>query len=68
MTAYHTFYEVNSATPIAIIETGFLNLDFKLLTEEPQKVAQGVIDGVICYVKSEPVALPTGVPTVTAAP
>jgi N-acetylmuramoyl-L-alanine amidase len=58
MTSYHTFYEVNSATPIAIIETGFLNLDFKLLTEQPQKVAQGVIDGIICYVKGEPVAAP----------
>jgi N-acetylmuramoyl-L-alanine amidase len=68
MTSYHTFYEVNSATPIAIIETGFLNLDFKLLTEQPQRVAQGVIDGIICYVKSEPVAVPTGVPTVTSAP
>lgn len=62
MTSYHTFYEVNSATPIAIIETGFLNLDFKLLTEQPQKVAQGVIDGIICYVRAEPVAAPTSVP------
>ncbi len=68
MTSYHTFYEVNSSTPIAIIETGFLNLDYKLLTEEPQKVAQGVIDGVVCYVKSEPVALPTSVPTLAPAP
>lgn len=58
MTSYHTFYEVNAATPIAIIETGFLNLDFKLLTEQPQRVAQGVIDGIICYVKGEPVAAP----------
>ena len=68
MTSYHTFYEVNSGTPIAIIETGFLNLDFKLLTEEPQKVAQGVINGIVCYAKSEPVAAPTSVPTVAPAP
>jgi N-acetylmuramoyl-L-alanine amidase len=64
MTSYHTFYEVNSATPIAIIETGFLNLDYKLLTEQPQKVAQGIIDGIICYVKGEPV----GAPQPTATP
>ena len=65
MTSYHTFYEVNSATPIAIIETGFLNLDFKLLTEQPQKVAQGIIDGIVCYVRGEPVAAPTNVATTT---
>jgi N-acetylmuramoyl-L-alanine amidase len=56
MTQYHSFYEVNDTTPIAIIETGFLNLDRKILTEEPHKVAQGVIDGILCYVRSEPVA------------
>jgi len=61
MTSYHTFYEVNAATPIAIIETGFLNLDYKLLTEEPQRVAQGVIEGILCYVLNEPVG-PTATP------
>ncbi len=68
MTSYHTFYEVSSSTPIAIIETGFLNLDFKLLTEQPQKVAQGVIDGIICYVKGQPVGVPTAVPTASPVP
>jgi N-acetylmuramoyl-L-alanine amidase len=61
MTQYHTFYEVNAATPVAIIETGFLNLDRKILTEEPQRVAQGVIDGILCYVLNEPVP-PTPAP------
>jgi N-acetylmuramoyl-L-alanine amidase len=61
MTSYHTFYEVNAATPIAIIETGFLNLDFKLLTEEPQRVAQGIIEGILCYTLNEPVG-PTATP------
>jgi N-acetylmuramoyl-L-alanine amidase len=64
MTAYHTFYEVKATTPIAIIETGFLNLDYKLLTGEPQKVAQGVIDGILCYVLNEPVSSPTATPAV----
>ena len=59
MTSYHTFYEVNATTPIAIIETGFLNLDYKILTEEPQKVAQGVIDGILCYIKNEVIPTPT---------
>jgi N-acetylmuramoyl-L-alanine amidase len=55
MTSYHTFYEVNATTPIAIIETGFLNLDRRILTEEPQRVAQGIINGIVCYVMNEPV-------------
>jgi N-acetylmuramoyl-L-alanine amidase len=55
MTAYHTFYEVAATTPIAIIETGFLNLDRRILTEEPHRVAQGIIDGILCYVMNEPV-------------
>lgn len=55
MTSYHTFYEVAATTPIAIIETGFLNLDRKILTEEPQRVAQGIINGIVCYVMNEPV-------------
>jgi len=55
MTQYHSFYEVHLSTPIAIIETGFLNLDRRILTEEPYKVAQGVIDGILCYLLNEPV-------------
>lgn len=54
MTQYHSFYEIADTTPAAIIETGFLNLDRKILTEEPQRVAQGVIDGVICFTRGEP--------------
>ena len=55
MTSYHTFYEVAATTPIAIIETGFLNLDRRILTEEPHRVAQGIINGILCYVMNEPV-------------
>ncbi len=62
MTSYHTFYEVNALTPIAIIETGFLNLDRKILTEEPQRVAQGVINGLLCYVMNEPVGAAASTP------
>lgn len=61
MTNYHSFYEVKSTTPVAIIETGFLNLDRKILTEQPYRVAQGVIDGVLCYVMNQPVP-PTPTP------
>jgi N-acetylmuramoyl-L-alanine amidase len=60
MTQYHTFYEINQQTPAVIIETGFLNLDRRLLTEEPYRAAQGVIDGILCYVLNEP--LPASAP------
>lgn len=55
MTFYHGFDELSETTPAAIIETGFLNLDRRILTEEPHRVAQGIIDGIICYVRGEPV-------------
>jgi N-acetylmuramoyl-L-alanine amidase len=55
MTQYHTFREIAPETPAAIIETGFLNLDRPILTQEPFRVAQGVIDGILCYVRGEPV-------------
>lgn len=53
MTQYHTYSEVDASTPVAIIETGYLNLDRKLLTEEPHRAAQGVIDGLLCYIQNE---------------
>lgn len=54
MTQYHTFREINSNTTAAIIETGFLNLDRRILTEQPDLVAQGIANGVLCYIKNEP--------------
>jgi N-acetylmuramoyl-L-alanine amidase len=58
MTEYHTFREVHSQTPAAIIETGFLYLDRDFLTSEPEIAARGIADGVLCYVNNEPAALP----------
>lgn len=55
MTYYHGFDELDPKTPAAIIEAGFLNLDRQILTEQPQRVAQGIIDGLICYARGEPV-------------
>jgi N-acetylmuramoyl-L-alanine amidase len=54
MTAYHAFREIDPETPAAIIETGFLNLDRRILTEQPDLVAQGVTDGILCYINNEP--------------
>jgi N-acetylmuramoyl-L-alanine amidase len=49
MTAYHGFYEIAPDTPGAIIETGFLYLDRPMLTQHPDLVAQGIVDGLMCF-------------------
>lgn len=49
MTQYHAFYEVAPTTPAAIIETGFLYLDRPVLTRKAERVAQGIVDGILCY-------------------
>lgn len=55
MTVYHGFNELDSNTPAAIIEVGFLNLDRGMLTSHPDLVAQGVAEGLLCYARNEPV-------------
>jgi N-acetylmuramoyl-L-alanine amidase len=67
MTSYHAFGEINENTPASIIETGFLNLDRQILTEQPERVAQGVAEGILCYLRNEPIVGPTVVAP-TAAP
>jgi N-acetylmuramoyl-L-alanine amidase len=58
MTEYHTFKEIYSQTPAAIIETGFLYLDRDYLTSHPDDAARGIAEGVLCYVNNEPASLP----------
>lgn len=53
MTQYHTFYEIDPNTPGAIIEVGFMLADRALLTQRPDLVAQGIIDGLLCFLKGE---------------
>jgi N-acetylmuramoyl-L-alanine amidase len=55
MTDYHAFRAIAPLTPAAIIETGFLNLDRSLLVDHPDVVADGVVAGVLCFVRSESV-------------
>lgn len=52
MTRYHAFYEISPDTPAAIIETGFLRLDRVILTQRPDLVAQGIVDGLMCYLNA----------------
>ncbi len=62
MREYHAFSEIDPNTITAIIETGFLNLDRKILTEKTDRVAEGVTQGILCFINNENV-VPTGLPT-----
>lgn len=53
MTSYHAFDEINSVTTAAIIETGFMNLDRQILTEQTDRVAKAVAAGILCYARNE---------------
>jgi len=63
MLEYHVFNEIYNQTPAAIIETGFLNLDRQFLTEHTDRVAKGVADGILCFVRNENVNIPKPTPT-----
>jgi N-acetylmuramoyl-L-alanine amidase len=60
MTEYHAFSEIHSDTTAAIIETGFMNLDREILTKQTDRVAQGITNGILCFVRNEDIPqLPT---------
>jgi N-acetylmuramoyl-L-alanine amidase len=53
MTRYHTFYEIDGRTPAAIIETGFMWADRNILVSQPDLIAHGIADGIVCFLKRE---------------
>ena len=63
MTSYHAFGEINDSTAAVIIETGFLNLDRQFLTQTPELAAQGIADGVVCFINNESITSPLEQPT-----
>jgi len=62
MREYHAFSEIDPNTITAIIETGFMYLDREILTKETGRVAEGVTQGILCFINNESV-LPTISPT-----
>jgi N-acetylmuramoyl-L-alanine amidase len=56
MTSYHAFGEVDQNTPAVIIETGFMNQDRDLLTNNPSLVARGITAGIMCYLNREEIS------------
>ncbi|MHB8624741.1 MAG: N-acetylmuramoyl-L-alanine amidase family protein [Aggregatilineales bacterium] len=64
MLYYHAFHQITQRTPAAIIELGFLYYDRDLLQNHPDKSAQGITDGLLCFL--DPKSLATSTPNVTA--
>jgi N-acetylmuramoyl-L-alanine amidase len=49
MRDYHAFREIHPLTPGAIIEVGFLGGDRRLLTRRPDRAAEGIAGGILCF-------------------
>jgi N-acetylmuramoyl-L-alanine amidase len=62
MREYHAFREIDPSTVAAIIETGFLNLDREILTKHTDRVAAGIVDGILCFANNENIE-PTPIPS-----
>ena len=58
MTYYHAFTETDPNTVAAIIEAGFMNMDYRFLTEETDQVAEGIAAGILCYLNEEVIEPP----------
>ena len=68
MTEYHAFDEIDPNTTAAIIEVGFLNLDRQILEKTPEIPAQGIVAGILCFLRNESITPATAAPTRPAAP
>ncbi len=55
MTYYHAFNEIDPGTMAAIIEAGFMHMDYRFITEETEVVADGIVAGILCYLNNEPI-------------
>ena len=58
MSSYHAFDEIDSNTNAVIIEVGFLNLDWQILTKGQDRIAKGISDGILCYIRNEDIPTP----------
>lgn len=61
MSLYHAFSEIDTGTTAGIIETGFLRLDYDILKNRTDLVAEGVSEGILCFINNENIA-PTTAP------
>ena len=62
MTYYHAFAEIDPTTVAAIIEAGFMNMDYRFITEETDKISEGIVAGILCFLNEEDLSRPTQTP------
>lgn len=58
MTDYHAFHQITPGTPAVILELGNLRYDRDLLQNHTDKLAQGIVDGLLCFLQPQPPPLP----------
>jgi N-acetylmuramoyl-L-alanine amidase len=63
---YHAFHQVTQRTPASIIELGFLYYDRDLLQNHADKAAQGILNGLLCFLDPKSQVTATPQPTVTS--
>jgi N-acetylmuramoyl-L-alanine amidase len=51
MHGYHVFLEIDPQTPGAIIEIGFLGADRDTLENHPERAAEGIFAGLVCFLE-----------------
>lgn len=49
MTDYHAFREIDPTLSALIIEVGFMNLDREILTSGADTLADGIVQGIMCF-------------------
>ena len=54
---FYNYSTLNDYTTAALIEIGYLNLDYRQLTENTEQVARGITEGLLCYLRSETAAV-----------
>jgi N-acetylmuramoyl-L-alanine amidase len=58
MRQYHALRRISPQTPGAIIEIGFMGGDRYLLTQEPERAAVGIANGLIAFMRQRSAAMP----------
>lgn len=53
MTDYHVFRTIETRLPALIIEVGFMNLDRTLLTSDAHIPADGLVQGILCFLEKK---------------
>lgn len=68
MRLYHAFREIAPTTPAVILELGFLSYDRDLLQNKTDKVALGIVNGLMCFLSPDSLATQAAAPMQVSTP